>query len=198
MKENKKMKKIKKFVKSEKEYIKYEWHYWNTLLTALVLFLTLNLFLTGSLTSFLHSIKNYGYIGAYFAGLLFSDAITVAFSIAIFFTFVEEGLSPWLLSFIGAFGAMTADYVIFNFFKNKSGKNIKIYNKKYKIPEIKSKFLKKISPLIAGIIFASPLPDELVAVIFGFEHYSIKKYLLLSFVFNFLGILLIALLGAIF
>jgi len=189
---------IRKIVKSEKEFIVYEWHYWNTLFFVLVLLLTLNLFLTGSLASFLYSLKGYGYIGSYFAGLLFVDAITVSFSVAIFFSLSKEGLNPWLLSFVGALGAMAADYLIFNFVKNKSGKNIKIHNKKYKIPKIKSKFIKKISPLIAGFIFASPFPDELVSVLFGFENYDIKKYLLLSFAFNFFGILFITLLGIIF
>lgn len=193
-----KIKKIKRFVKSEEEFIKYEWHYWNTLLTAVVFLLTVNLILTGFLTDFLHSLKNYGYVGGYFAGLLFADAVTVTFSIAIFFALAEEGLNPWLITFLGAFGATSSNYLIFNFVKNKSGKNIKIHNKKYKIPKIKSKFLKKISPLIAGIIFASPLPDELVSVLFGFEHYNVKKYLLLSFIFSFLGILLIVWLGIIF
>jgi uncharacterized membrane protein YdjX (TVP38/TMEM64 family) len=189
---------IEKFVKSEKEFIIYEWNYWKTLLTVLAIFLTLYLILTDSLTYLLDSIKNYGYFGSYFAGFLYSETITSIFSIAIFFTLAEEGLNPWLLSFIGALGAMSYDYIIFNYVKNKSGKSIKIHNKKYKIPEIKSKFLRKISPLIAGLIIASPLPDELAAVLFGFEHYSVKKFIILSFVFNFLGILIITLLGAIF
>ena len=190
--------KIKKFVESEKKFIVYEWHYWSTLLAAIVLLLTTDLILTGSLFSFLHSIKDYGYFGSFFAGLLFSDAITVTFSIAMFFTLAEEGLNPWLLSFIGALGAMTADYLIFTLVSKKSGKSIKIHNKEYKIPEIKSKFIKKISPLIAGLIFASPLPDELAVVLFGLEHYDVKKYLVLSLTFNFLGILLVVLLGVVF
>jgi hypothetical protein len=67
-----------------------------------------------------------------------------------------------------------------------------------KIPKIRYNFLKKISPLIAGFIIASPLPDELAAVLLGSENYDYKKFLILAFVFNFLGILFIVGLGRIF
>ena len=184
--DNMKLKEIEKKEKQIGKLIRYEWNYWKTFLLTVILFLTLLLIFTGYLERFLYNIKNYGYIGAFFAGFLFSETLTITFSIAVFYILAKEGLSPWLISLTGAFGGTVANYIMFRYLRKKSGKVIKIHNHRFKVPEIKSKFIKKISFLIAGIIIATPLPNELIAALFGLEKYDTKKYLLLSFVFSFL------------
>lgn len=57
--------------------------------------------------------------------------------------------------------------------------------------------MKKISPLIAGFIIASPIPDEFAAVLFGIEKYKLRDFLILTFVSKFIGILFIVGLGRI-
>jgi len=190
----KKIEKKAKFVEREERFISYEWNHYKLVLIILVILITLEAYLTGSLEKFLLSLGNYEYLGAVFAGFFYTYGATTAFSVATFFILAKV-LNPWIVAFLGALGSIISEYIIYNFVSERSGKTIKINNKKYKIPEIKSKFLKKFSPLIAGFIIASPLPDELAAVLLGAEKYDSKKFILLAFIFNFIGILLIVALG---
>jgi uncharacterized membrane protein YdjX (TVP38/TMEM64 family) len=194
---NKTEKKAIKFVEREEKLIISEWNHYKLALMIIVILLTLESYLTGSLEKFLLSLGNYEYLGALFAGFFYTYGATTAFSVATFFVLAKM-LNPWILALLGALGSIVSEYIIYNFVSEKSGKIFKINNKKYKIPEIKSKFVKKISPLIAGFIIASPLPDELAAVLLGAEKYDIKKFILLAFIFNFIGILFIVALGRIF
>jgi uncharacterized membrane protein YdjX (TVP38/TMEM64 family) len=148
------------------------------------------------LEKFLLSLGNYEYLGALLAGFFYTYGATTAFSVATFFILAKV-LNPWIMALLGALGSIVSEYIIYDFVSERSGKTIKIGNKEYKIPEIKSKFVKKISPLIAGFIIASPLPDELAAIFLGVEKYDIKKFILLAFIFNFIGILFIVALGRI-
>jgi len=184
--------------KNEVKLIEYEWKHYNTILIILVILLTLETFLNGSLEIFLRSLSTYGYLGGFISGFLFTYGITTPFAIATLFI-LAENLNIWILTLIGTLGGLIGEYFIYESVKKEAGKSIKIYkNKKIKLPEIKSKFLKKISPLIAGLIIATPIPDEFIAVLFGIEKYKLKEFLLLTFIFKFIGILFITGLGKIF
>jgi membrane protein YqaA with SNARE-associated domain len=178
-------------------FVRYEWRKWNFYMFIIILLLTVEAIITGSLEKLLSSLGNYGYLGGILAGFFFTFGATTPFSIATFFILAEH-LNPWLLTLLGALSGLISEYIIFDFVKNETGKTIMIYkNKKIKLPKIKSKFLLKLSPLIAGIIIATPIPDEFVAVIFGIEKYNVKKFLVLTFVAKFIGILFIIELGRI-
>ena len=51
--------------------------------------------------------------------------------------------------------------------------------------------------VIAAIIIASPLPDEIGAAIFGALKVKTKYFLVISYTLNFLGILTVAWLGSV-
>ncbi|MFQ5762080.1 MAG: hypothetical protein ACE5PO_03505 [Candidatus Bathyarchaeia archaeon] len=53
----------------------------------------------------------------------------------------------------------------------------------------------RLAPLAAGLLLASPIPDEVAASLFGVIHYSTQKFLLYSYFIKFGGILLIAYAG---
>lgn len=57
------------------------------------------------------------------------------------------------------------------------------------------KFIKMISPVIAGIIMASPFPDELAAAIFGSIDFDIKEFLAMAFIFKFASIMAIGIIA---
>ena len=183
--------------KNEVKLIEYEWKHYKTILIILVILLTLETFLDGSLQNFLKGLATYGYLGGFVAGFLFTYGITTPFAIAMLFI-LAESLNIWILTLIGTLGGLISEYFIYKFAINEAGKKIKIFgSKKIKLPEIKSKFLKKISPLIAGLIIASPIPDEFAAVLFGVEKYKLRDFLILTFIFKFIGILFIVGLGKI-
>lgn len=190
--------KIKKFVKKEERFINYEWNYYKTLLITIIILLTLESYLSGSLQKFFDELGNYGYIGSFVSGFLFTYGVTTPFALAAFFI-LAENLNIWLLTLLGSLGGLIGEYFIYDFAKKESGKSIKISkNKRIRVPEIKSKFLRKISILIAAIIIATPIPDEFVAALFGIEKYKLRDFLIFTFICKFIGILFIVGLGRIF
>ncbi|MEM5781688.1 MAG: hypothetical protein QXD43_00640 [Candidatus Aenigmatarchaeota archaeon] len=185
-------------LKEEEKIIKYKWRRYNTILFFLIFLLTVEAILTGSLENFLKNLGNYGYVSVIFAGFFYTYGVTSPFSVATFFILAEY-LNPWIIAFLGGLSSVLSEIIIYDFANKETKKLIKHYKvKDLKLPKIKYDILKKISPLIAGFIIASPLPDELAAVLLGSEGYDIKKFMLLTFVFNSLGILFIVGLGRIF
>jgi hypothetical protein len=191
------VRKEEKIVRKEEELVEYEWKHYKTFLIALFVVLTLELYVTGYLQAMLTSLGEYEYVGAFFGGFFYTYGITTPFSIAVLLV-VGQKLNPLLVAIVGAFGSLISEYIIYTFARKQAKRFIK-KNSNLEINRIlKSGFLKKISPLIAGLIIASPLPDELAAGLMGIECYDVKKFLLLTFSFNFIGILLISGIGRIF
>lgn len=191
-------KKTKDFVINEEKLIRYEWKHYKLVLIILVFLLTLESYLTGSLEKFLLSLGNYEYVGAALAGFFYTYGATTAFSVATFFILAKT-LNPWLIAFLGALGSVLSEYIIYKFVRIEAEKTFRKHKiKGLKLPKIKYNFLKKLSPIIAGFIIASPLPDEFAAVLLGAEKYDTKKFIILTFIFNFIGILFIVSLGRIF
>jgi uncharacterized membrane protein YdjX (TVP38/TMEM64 family) len=187
-----------KIEKNAIKTVKYEWNHYKTVLIILAIVITLELYITGYLSFFLESLGSYGYLGGFVSGFLYTFGVSTPFAVASFFILAKT-LNPWLIAFLGALGSVLSEYIIYKFVRIEAEKTFRKYKiKGLKLPKIKYNFLKKISPIIAGFIIASPLPDELAAVLLGAEKYDIKKFIILTFIFNFIGILFIVGLGRIF
>jgi len=185
------------FVKREERFINYEWNHYKTILILLIILLTLESYLTGSLQKFFNSLGEYGYIGSFISGFLYSYGVTTPFAVAAFIVLAKIQ-NVWILIILGTLGGVIGEYFIYDFAKKETGKSVKIYkNRKIKI-EIKSKLLRKLSPLIAGIVIATPIPDEFLAFLFGIEKYKLRDFLVLTFVFKLIGTFLIVGFGRIF
>jgi uncharacterized membrane protein YdjX (TVP38/TMEM64 family) len=125
--------------------------------------------------------------------------------------------NPFILAFIGAFGSLLSDYLIFRFVKHKLMDEIKLLheeikrflkpatepftpkNLKFKLylwrKAIESKY-KWIIPVIAGFIIASPLPDEIGVALLGAAKYETERFVIISYLLNFGGIFFIATMGS--
>lgn len=145
--------------------------------------------------SFFNSIGNFGYIGAFVAGMFFTYSLTVPFSTVVLIA-LGNSLNPFIIAVLGGFGAVMSDYIIFLFVKEKLVDELKLVQKELKLTFLnrfsKSKVLGFILPAIAGFIIASPLPDEIGVAILGSIKYDKKKFLVFSYVLNTLGILAIS------
>src|SRR3989344_2584957 len=137
------------------------------------------------------------YVGAFVSGLFFSYGLTTAPAVSMIYI-ISRNLHPVDVAAFGAIGAFLSDFLIFRIVKyNLSGEIKRLANSVKFHPHINKsymKILRKFAPLIAGIIFASPLPDELAASILGSIKASDKEFIILSLVSNFIGILVISLL----
>lgn len=148
------------------------------------------------LSYFLNSL---GWWGALFLGFLYSYAFTSALSSAGWLMF-DDSRNIFLLAIVGGFGALLADLIIFKFIRNYFGDEIKKLSCEkvfIAIGRIMPKPIKKIFlPLLGAIVISSPLPDELgVALIAIKKDFPEKYFIILSFILNTLGILVLICLG---
>lgn len=163
----------------------------------------------------LKEMSHLGYFSAFIAGAMFSSSLTVAPATAIIYA-LGQMFNPFLLAFIGAFGSLFSDYIIFRFVRDRLIDEIKLLHEDVKrfldpvgrkvVPKdlsfqlylwqqtVKSKF-RWLIPVIAGFIIASPLPDEIGVALLGAAKYETERFVILSYFLNFTGIFLIASLG---
>jgi len=135
-----------------------------------------------------------GYLGVFIAGLLFSFGFTTPFAIGAFVVMNPENTLTYAL--VGGLGAMIADLTIFKIIKVSFFDEFKALTKSKAAGKIR-KFTPPINKRIknylmyafAGIIIASPLPDELgVTMLAGLSHIRTIPLAIISFVFNSIGI----------
>lgn len=182
----------------------FELNHKNIILLMLSIFVAYVIVTREGIVPFVSSFGNLGYIGAFGAGILFSYGFTTVPAASTLFI-LAKSLSPFLLASIAAVGAMLGDLLIFRFVRDRLAPEIKhiISNDLHlQIPSTRkimmSSKLRKIIPALAGLIMSVPLPGEFAMILLGAVRYDTKRVLILSFAFNFVGILLLALFGATF
>ncbi len=144
------------------------------------------------------SLEMFGYLGAFIGGILFTSSFTVFFSLAILTTLSQElSLIPMVL--IAGLGALVGDHIFLRFFKNEIIKDLEpIYEQfggthLHKI--LHTKYFSWTLPVIGAAMIASPLPNEIGISLLSLGHLPPLNFLLISYGFNTLGILFIALAG---
>ena len=148
-----------------------------------------------AITSFLHHLGSFGYVGALFAGFLFVSTFTTVTSIVLLGILAQD-INPIALALIGGIGAMIGDVVVYRFLKHNVDKELmlvfgeegEVHAKKI----LKSKYIAWTLPIIGALIIASPLPDELGLGLLGFSKMSETKLMIISYISNAFGILAIA------
>lgn len=166
-------------------------------LVALSVLVAVLLVRTDVLASLLASTGQFGIFGAFIAGMFFTSIFTTAPAIA---ALGEISLMQGIFytAFFGALGSVAGDIIIFRFVRNRFSEHVSemlahqsIWRRFHLL--FKRRFFRWFTLLVGGFILASPLPDELGVTVLGFSKMRMKYFALLSFVFNFLGILLIGL-----
>ncbi|MBI2547078.1 MAG: hypothetical protein HYW23_01380 [Candidatus Aenigmarchaeota archaeon] len=194
-----------------KEIEKYRIKYRNLLFIAMSLVAAYLILTNNQTSSFIGSLGNLGYVSAFIVGLFFTFAFTTAPATVAFFD-LGHFLNPVALALIGAAGSVISDYLIFRLVRDRLFKEIQMLSKEVDAltKPISSLFFWKelqmriwhgirkseiwhvIVPAFAGFIIASPLPDEIGVAIFGAVKFNPKKFIIITFVLHFIGILLVA------
>jgi hypothetical protein len=189
---------MKQLVRTANAVADFEWKHRNIIYFTISLLLAAYLVQTDIFHDAIAGLGSLNYVGSLFAGLGFSYAITSPFATISIYT-LGKTLNPFYIAFIGAFGAMLSDYVIFRFFRDRLWKELNFVAKKelhIKFPRLskvaKSRYLSHLIPAVAGLIIASPLPDEAAMLLLASVKYETKNVLMLSYWLNFLGILAVA------
>jgi hypothetical protein len=145
---------------------------------------------------------DFGYIGAFVSGFLFSYGFTVLPAASTIYLF-GGALNVFIIALAGAIGATIGDIFIFRFIRFSLTPEIKYiisHDLHLDLPSTRRIMshprIRKILPAIAGIIIALPIPVEVGMVMLGAVNYTTRKVAVMAFLLNFVGIFFIALLGS--
>lgn len=140
------------------------------------------------------TLGNFGYLGAFVAGMLFVVSFTAATG-AIILIALATFLSPLEIGIIAGFGAVLGDLIIFRFIKDDLVEELSpVYHKlggDHLTRVLHTKYFSWTLPVIGALIIASPLPDEIGVSLLGIAKMKTYKFILLSFLLNTIGIFLI-------
>ncbi len=152
---------------------------------------------TDVLANLLISVGEMGMFGTFIAGMFFTSIFTTAPAIA---ALGEMSLMQGIFNtaLFGAIGSVVGDLIIFRFVRDRFSGHVSeilthqsVWRRFHLL--FKRRFFRWITFLVGGLILASPLPDELGVAVLGFSKMRVKYFALLSFAFNFLGIVVIGL-----
>lgn len=173
---------------------KKQWAYQNTallLLTLVVLFFIAD---TPYVHNFLDTISTYGYIGTFSAGIFFVSTFTIV-PASLVLLHLAESQSILTLALVAGLGGMVGDLLIFKFFKDKifsefaplfarvTGKGMWCL--------ACSPYFNWLMPVFGALIIVSPFPDEIGVGLMGVSRIKTWQFMLLTFVLNIFGVLLI-------
>lgn len=148
----------------------------------------------GAVEKFMELASGFKILASFIAGLFFTSIFTTAPAMVALAVLARDFPPIWV-ALIGAAGAALVDFVIFRFVRDDLSKDaagvfrVKIRRKFLHL--FHHGFLKWLLVLLGGIIIASPFPDELGLAILGLAKVKNRILLPLSYIMNFIGILVI-------
>ncbi len=149
---------------------------------------------SGLIDDLLAHVEGYYILGAFVAGLFFTSAFTTAPAIVVLAKLTLV-FPPVAVALIGALGSVLGDLIIFSFVKGHVSQDISFllsHSKSRRIRHIfRYRFIRWSLAFVGAIVIASPLPDELGLALVGMSKISTKRFILISYTFNTLGIIAI-------
>ena len=144
--------------------------------------------------TFLLSLGNLGYIGAFIAGALFVSTFTVSIG-AVVLLVLATNMPPFEIGVVAALGAVLCNLVLFKFVKdNLTEEIVPIYNElggHHLTKVLHTKYFSWSIPVIGALLIALPFPDELGVTLLGLSKMSTMKFLILCFTLHVVGITLL-------
>jgi predicted membrane protein len=168
------------------------------LIFVLAIVLAYILFRNPEINSFISNLGKLGYWGLLIAGILFAFGFTAPFAVGFFLTLNPENIL--IAGIIAGLGATISNIFIFKTIKSSFSdefedfKKTKLYKEVYHISHKKlhGKIKLYLSYVFAGILIASPLPDEMGdAMLAGLTKINIILLALIWFTLSTIGILII-------
>ncbi len=170
------------------------WHYHNTAFLILSLVIFFFFADTPYIKSLITWLGNFGYIGAFIAGIMFASVFTIAPATVVLF-YLAGSLNPIGIAVVAGLGCMVGDYLILKFLKdrifgelepvflNHGGKPVR---KLFKTP-----YFSWVVPIIGAIIIMSPFPDEVGIGMLGLTKIKTWKLMGLLLLLDIIGVFLI-------
>ena len=170
---------------------------WDGVLIVVSIVVAIVLAQTEALYTFLASAREWELLGSFVAGIFFTSIFTTAPAIVALGE-LARAHSVLPVALAGAAGAVLGDLLIFRFIRDRlSGRLTELLahpTRKGKLRMfLTGRYFRWLTFFIGGLVIASPLPDEMGISLLGFSTLGTSAFLCLSFVFNFVGIVLIGL-----
>lgn len=164
--------------------------------------LTLGIFILRSpqLHNVITHLGNFELIGAFVAGFFVIMTFTVVPSLALLLT-LSEAMNPFLLSLLAGAGGMCGDYLLMRYFRSETDQLLSdktLSSHLFLKRVLGSRLFHWVGPLIGAIIVASPFPDEIGITLLGITKLETKRFLLLVFLLDTIGIFAILIIGGMF
>jgi len=168
----------------------------------IVVILAYVLFKYTDIGKFISNLSKFNYGGVFIAGMLYTFGFTSPFSAGFFLMFKPGNI--FLVGLIGGVGAMISDLLIFRFVKISFAEEFRKLKKEKALRKIgkimkiliNKKIRKLLLYLFAGILIASPLPDEAgITILAGLSQIKQKIIVGVSFILNTIGIILLLMIG---
>ena len=181
------------------EYYRLErkWRHWkfhNSFLLAASLVVLFYVARTPLVDSVIRAIGLLGYAGAFLTGIFFVSTFTVAPAMVVLFH-LADNLHPMEVAILAGLGAMTGDYMIFRFVKDRVFKELRPIFRKMRTKRVrllfKSPYFAWMLPVAGAVIIASPFPDEVGIGLLGVSKIKKWQFYVLSFALNATGIFLV-------
>jgi hypothetical protein len=172
------------------------WKYKNTFALLVGILLLIYFINSPFIKNIIDSILVLGYLGVFLTGIFFVSSFSVVPASIILFFFAGE-LNSVGIALVAGLGAVAGDYLIFRFLKDYVFEELRPFFRKIKnslFPRFKlNPYFFWIIPVLGAIIIASPFPDEIGIGLLGLSKIKNWQFVLISFVLNSLGILLMLL-----
>lgn len=135
-------------------------------------------------------------LGSFVVGIAFASTFTVA-SAASIFAILAQTHDIFLMAIFGGLGALVGDSLIFKFLRDDLLADFEYleqhFPKKTARRIIHSKMTLWFAPIVAALLIASPLPDEIGILMLAGLRLKYKHFLLISIFLNTLGIFMVGL-----
>lgn len=174
----------------------FKFKYPKIILLVIMMFLAYFIFSNPIVEDFFQRHLAERYIFYFLFGILFTFGFTTPFAVGYFI--IANPANIFLAAVIGGIGALIADLLIFKiirfsfmdeFDRLKRGRWFKFIIKNT-ISYLPNRIRIYLLYSLAGIVIASPLPDELgIIMLAGLSNIKLKFLVIISFIFNTLGIL---------
>lgn len=201
-----------------KPLIDARWKYRNLMLLLISLLVAYFMLRTAYLESLILGIGNFGIFGPFFAGMLYPFSLSVAPAMAIFyalsktynpitigligafgtviadyaiFKFAKEKLAKEIKLLLGRINRKTRHIFQSSIFYKLFPFSNLVLSKRFRIFMIKtrrSRVWRTAIWIMTALMIASPLPDELGIALLGMTNQKTKRFVVFSFLCNFIGI----------
>ncbi|MBI4085598.1 MAG: hypothetical protein HY432_03810 [Candidatus Liptonbacteria bacterium] len=162
------------------------------------IFVAVVLVKTGAVEYLLANAEGSKFLGSFLAGLFFVSIFTVVPAAVVLIEIAK--INPvWEVALIGGAGALAGDFIIFQFVRDNLVADIRWLVQKTKQERLVSifhlKLFRWLVPFVGALVIASPLPDEIGLAMMGLSKMKTAAFIPVSFLLNFLGILIIGLMA---